>query len=187
MLGISDHKINGVSFHPSPHYDKRPNPEDINLLVVHGISLPAGQFGGPYIDDLFMGCLDCKADPSFAQLEGLRVSAHCLIRRDGHIIQYVPFNLRAWHAGVSQWQGQERCNDFSIGIELEGTDVAPYTEQQYTQLVALSRAIMRQYPAITADRIVGHEHIAPGRKTDPGPAFDWCTFKQGLAHSQECP
>ncbi|RUO42904.1 1,6-anhydro-N-acetylmuramyl-L-alanine amidase AmpD [Aliidiomarina taiwanensis] len=186
MLSISDDKINGVIFHPSPHYDARPDPTDISLLVVHGISLPAGKFGGPYVHDLFMGCLDCQADASFIALEGLRVSAHCFIRRDGQLIQYVPFHQRAWHAGVSSWQGRERCNDFSIGVELEGTDDAPYTEEQYTQLVALSKALMGSYPAITTNRIVGHEHIAPGRKTDPGPAFNWDTFKQRLTHSLEC-
>jgi len=186
VLRICDDKINSALFHPSPHQDARPDPADISLLVVHGISLPAGEFGGPYVHDLFMGCLDCQASPTFAQLEGLRVSAHCFIRRDGQLIQYVPFHRRAWHAGVSSWQGRTHCNDFSIGVELEGTDVAPYTEEQYTQLIALAKALMGSYPAITVDRIVGHEHIAPGRKTDPGPAFDWSTFKQRLAHSQEC-
>ncbi|HLV48429.1 MAG TPA: 1,6-anhydro-N-acetylmuramyl-L-alanine amidase AmpD [Aliidiomarina sp.] len=180
LLRINDHIVNGASFHPSPHKDERPIANDISLLVIHGISLPAGEFGGPHVDDLFMGCLDCAAHSSFEPLEGMRVSAHCFIRRDGALVQYVPFHQRAWHAGVSQWAGRERCNDFSIGIELEGTDVAPYTEEQYETLVQLSCALMATYPEITLDRVIGHEHIAPGRKTDPGPAFDWEMFKRRL-------
>lgn len=184
LLLIDDHIVKGVPFHPSPHKDERPLASDISLLVIHGISLPAGKFGGDYVDDLFMGCLDCSADASFASLDGLRVSAHCFIRRTGELFQYVPFQQRAWHAGVSSWEGRERCNDYSIGVELEGTDVAPYTEQQYQTLVQLSRALMTAYPAITLDRVVGHEHIAPGRKTDPGPAFNWNEFKRRLQAAQ---
>jgi AmpD protein len=162
----------------SPHADERPDPEDINLLVVHGISLPAGEFGGPYIDDLFMGTLDTTAHPDFSILEGLRVSAHCLIRRDGELLQYVPFHRRAWHAGRSQYCGRRRCNDFSIGIELEGTDEQPYTKAQYQRLAEVVEQLLQHYPALTRHRIVGHQHIAPVRKTDPGPAFDWSYFKQ---------
>lgn len=184
MLRIDDHIVNGALFHPSPHKDARPIANDISLLVIHGISLPAGEFGGNHIDDLFMGCLDSSAHSSFAELAGLRVSAHCFICRNGMLHQYVPFHQRAWHAGVSSWAGRERCNDFSIGIELEGTDVAPYTEEQYTTLVQLSSALLTTYPAITLDRVVGHEHIAPGRKTDPGPAFNWDDFKRRLAAVQ---
>lgn len=160
----------------SPHHDDRPQGETISLLVVHNISLPPGEFGHRYIDDLFMGCLDCAADPYFKDLEGLRVSAHCLIRRDGEVVQFVPFEKRAWHAGVSVFEGRARCNDFSIGIELEGTDHEAYTKVQYQQLAELTKTLLQQYPGITRERIVGHSDIAPGRKTDPGPAFNWNYF-----------
>ena len=164
----------------SPHFNERPSGDCISLLVIHNISLPPGRFGGPYIDDLFLGRLDCGADPFFADLDGLRVSAHCLIRRDGEVIQYVPFERRAWHAGVSCFEGREGCNDFSIGIELEGTDDTPYTEAQYQALVSTTLALMVRYPEITGDRIVGHCDIAPGRKTDPGGSFDWHKYRQML-------
>lgn len=169
---------------PSPHCNPRPGGE-ISLLVVHGISLPPGEFGGPWIDDLFMGRLDPMAHPFFASIAGLQVSAHCLIRRDGEVVQYVPFTLRAWHAGVSSFQGRSACNDFSIGIELEGTDEGGYTEAQYQQLAHLARLLMRVYPAITPQRIVGHCDIAPGRKTDPGPAFDWTGWRARLPLTAE--
>lgn len=180
QLRIRDHRVVEAIFHPSPHKDERPQPHEMSLVVIHGISLPAGQFGGSYVHDLFMGQLDCQAHPSLQELVGLRVSAHCFIRRDGELIQYVPFHQRAWHAGVSVWQGRDCCNDYAIGIELEGTDEELYTEQQYKTLVQLSHALMRTYPEITLERIVGHEHIAPGRKTDPGPAFQWSLFKHRL-------
>jgi N-acetyl-anhydromuramoyl-L-alanine amidase len=171
-------------FRSSPHCDARPEGDTISLLVIHNISLPAGCFTAvpeqSYVDALFMGQLNCAADPSFASLQGLRVSAHCVIWRDGRIFNYVPFAQRAWHAGVSQFDGRERCNDFSIGIELEGADNLPYTEQQYQSLIALTRYLMQQYPAITAQRIVGHCDIAPGRKTDPGKAFDWMRYREGI-------
>ncbi|RCU49903.1 1,6-anhydro-N-acetylmuramyl-L-alanine amidase AmpD [Corallincola holothuriorum] len=160
----------------SPHHDERPAGENISLLVIHNISLPPGQFGGAYIDDLFMGRLDPQADPFFQHIAGLRVSAHCLIRRDGEAVHYVPFDKRAWHAGVSSFAGRERCNDFSIGIELEGTDTVAYEKSQYRALVMLTQEIMARYPMITRERIVGHSDIAPGRKTDPGQAFDWDYF-----------
>lgn len=162
----------------SPHADARPDPADVSLLVVHGISLPAGEFGGPYIEDLFMGTLDTAAHPEFEPLAGLRVSAHCLIRRSGEVIQYVPFHQRAWHAGRSHYCGRRRCNDFSIGIELEGTDNTPYTNEQYEALAKIAALLVAYYPALTRQRIVGHQHIAPVRKTDPGPAFDWPRFHQ---------
>ncbi|MGL5030265.1 MAG: 1,6-anhydro-N-acetylmuramyl-L-alanine amidase AmpD [Aeromonas sp.] len=165
---------------PSPHHNERITPEDISLLVVHGISLPPSEFGGPFIDDLFMGRLDPAAHPYFADIYQLRVSAHCLIRRDGEVVQYVPFGARAWHAGVSSWQGREACNDFSIGIELEGTDQIPYTEVQYQVLAGMSRAIIERYPAITPVNIVGHCDIAPGRKTDPGDCFAWDYYRRLL-------
>ncbi|HDG1666375.1 TPA: 1,6-anhydro-N-acetylmuramyl-L-alanine amidase AmpD [Kluyvera ascorbata] len=166
----------GVRHVPSPHHDGRPEDEAPSLLVVHNISLPPGQFGGPWIDALFTGTIDPDADPFFAEIAHLRVSAHCLIRRDGEIVQYVPFDKRAWHAGVSSYHGRERCNDFSIGIELEGTDTLAYTDEQYQQLAALTQLLIREYPAI-ADNMTGHCDIAPVRKTDPGPAFDWARFR----------
>ncbi|ABO88596.1 N-acetyl-anhydromuranmyl-L-alanine amidase [Aeromonas salmonicida subsp. salmonicida] len=165
---------------PSPHHNERASVDDISLLVVHGISLPPGEFGGPWIDDLFLGRLDPTAHPYFASIHQLRVSAHCLIRRDGELVQYVPFGARAWHSGISSWEGREACNDFSIGIELEGTDEQPYSDAQYEVLSGLSRTISRHYPAITAQRIVGHCDIAPGRKTDPGDSFEWQRYRQML-------
>lgn len=141
------------------------------LVVVHGITLPPGEFGGPWVDDLFLGRLDPAAHPYFAAIAHLRVSAHLLIRRDGTVTQYVPFHLRAWHAGASMFGGRERCNDFSIGIELEGTDDEPYADVQYERLAGAIHALKGAYPTLAA--IAGHEDIAPGRKTDPGPAFDW--------------
>lgn len=172
-LSLSQHKLEQARFVASPHCDARPEDTPVSLIVIHGISLPAGQFGLGYIEDLFLGQLDCSADPSFAILAGLRVSAHLLIRRTGELIQYVPFNQRAWHAGVSCWQGQSACNDFSIGIELEGTDTQPYTDAQYAQLAQVIKALRAAYPNIPKHGVTGHEHIAPGRKTDPGPYFDW--------------
>lgn len=156
----------------SPHFNQRPFGE-VSLLVIHNISLPAGCFGLPYIDQLFQGCLDTSADETFADLAGLKVSAHFLIRRDGECVQYVSCDDRAWHAGVSRYAERENCNDFSIGIELEGTDTEPYTAAQYQQLVELTQALLAQYPSLSAERIVGHCDIAPMRKTDPGPSFDW--------------
>ncbi|EAR20748.1 N-acetylmuramoyl-L-alanine amidase, family 2 [Nitrococcus mobilis Nb-231] len=157
----------------SPNCDERPPETVVDLVVIHGISLPPGQFGGPWIDALFTNTLSPRAHPYFEQLHGLRVSSHLLIRRRGEVIQYVPLHRRAWHAGVSRFEGRERCNDFSIGIELEGADHRPYTEAQYRRLLGLLRAIMVAYPAVTPARIVGHCHVAPGRKSDPGPVFDW--------------
>jgi AmpD protein len=159
-----------AAWHPSPHHDARPDADDISLVVVHGISLPPGDFGGPYIDQLFMGTLDPAAHPCFGEIEGLRVSSHFLIRRDGALIQYVACNERAWHAGASTWKGRERCNDFSIGVELEGADDVPYAEPQYEALADLVRALGARYGKLD---VAGHSDIAPGRKTDPGPWFDW--------------
>lgn len=184
MLSIQQHRLQPVAFKRSPHADERPNAQDISLLVIHGISLPAGEFGGPYICQLFLGTLNCTADARFSVLNGLRVSAHCLIKRCGSVVQYVDFNRRAWHAGVSSWQGRSRCNDFAIGIELEGTDFTPYTEAQYQVLAEISALLQQQYPQISDEQIVGHEHIAPGRKTDPGPAFNWHYFRECLQAAQ---
>lgn len=171
--------MGGVKRVPSPHFNERPDNETPTLLVIHNISLPPGKFGGPWIDDLFTGTLDPEADPFFAGIAHLRVSAHCLIRRDGEIVQYVPFHLRAWHAGVSCYQGREACNDFSVGIELEGTDTLPYSDEQYMALEAVTRLLTEQYPQMAA-HITGHSDIAPGRKSDPGPAFDWERFRGSL-------
>ncbi|WP_411705685.1 1,6-anhydro-N-acetylmuramyl-L-alanine amidase AmpD [Edaphovirga cremea] len=171
--------IMGVRRVESPHCDLRPEDESPSLLVVHNISLPPGEFGDPYIDQLFTGTLDPEDHPFFAEICHLRVAAHCLIRRDGEIVQYVPFDKRAWHAGVSQWKGRERCNDFSIGIELEGTDILPFTDVQYRSLIDISELLIGYYP-ITLENITGHSDIAPGRKTDPGPAFDWPRYRLSL-------
>ncbi|HEY3732159.1 MAG TPA: 1,6-anhydro-N-acetylmuramyl-L-alanine amidase AmpD [Steroidobacteraceae bacterium] len=161
----------------SPHFDQRPVDSAPTLLVVHGISLPAGEFGGPWIDWLFTGCLPADAHPSFAEIATLRVSAHALIGRDGAITQYVPFGERAWHAGESSYQGRDACNDFSMGIELEGTDQVAYREAQYQSLAQLIGALCAAYPTLNLERLVGHSDIAPGRKTDPGPSFDWARLR----------
>ncbi|MGE9550945.1 1,6-anhydro-N-acetylmuramyl-L-alanine amidase AmpD [Erwinia amylovora] len=178
--------IHGVKRVPSPHFNERPDNETPTLLVIHNISLPPGKFGGPWIDALFTGTLDPQADPYFAGIAHLRVSAHCLIRRDGEIVQYVPFHQRAWHAGVSCYQGREACNDFSIGIELEGTDTLPYTDAQYQALEEVTRLLTEHYPQITG-HITGHSDIAPDRKTDPGPAFDWVRFRGALGQPGATP
>ncbi|WP_296805734.1 1,6-anhydro-N-acetylmuramyl-L-alanine amidase AmpD [Thiocapsa sp.] len=170
----------GAERRPSPSQDDRPPGTDIDLLVIHNISLPPGDFSGDWIDDLFLDCLDPAAHPYFRAIAGLRVSAHLLIRRSGRLLQYVAFEQRAWHAGVSRFAGRERCNDFSIGIELEGTDDIPFTDAQYVRLAECTRRILRRYPAITEDRIAGHAEIAPGRKTDPGPAFDWNRYRSSI-------
>ena len=161
----------------SPNFDARAEGVAAELLVIHNISLPPGQFGGPFIGDLFCNQLDCDAHPYFDQLRPLRVSAHFVIQRDGTLIQFVSANDRAWHAGVSSFNGRERCNDFSIGIELEGTDFEPFTDLQYEVLAALTDALRRRYPLTD---VAGHEHIAPGRKTDPGPFFDWARFRKNF-------
>jgi AmpD protein len=158
---------------PSPNSDERPAGCAVDLLVVHGISLPPREYGGRWIDALFTNTLDPRAHPYFNDIHGQRVSAHVLIGRDGFVTQYVPFDRRAWHAGVSSFEGRSACNDFSIGIELEGADDDPYEDAQYEQLAAIARTLMRRYPGITRGHLVGHSDIAPGRKTDPGPHFDW--------------
>jgi len=162
----------------SPNCDDRPAGAAVELLVIHNISLPPGEFGGAGIVDLFTNRLDPRAHPYYAAIAGLRVSAHFLIRRDGEVIQFVPCSRRAWHAGVSSWCSRERCNDYSVGIELEGCDDRPFEAVQYERLVALTRALRARYPVAG---IVGHSDIAPGRKTDPGPCFDWTRFRALLA------
>jgi AmpD protein len=158
---------------PSPNHDERPPGVSAELIVVHGISLPPGEFGGPWIDRLFTNTLPADAHPYFAGVAQARVSAHLLVRRDGGVVQYVPLQRRAWHAGVSSYLGREKCNDFSIGIELEGTDDHPYTPAQYAVLSRLIVALCAAYPQLSLARLIGHSDIAPGRKTDPGPSFDW--------------
>ena len=175
-LCIESGWLNHAEIQRSSHYEPRMKNEVINLLVVHNISLPPGQFGGEHITDFFLGKLDPSIDPYFEDIYNIRVSAHCLIKRDGSIVQYVSFNDKAWHAGISSYQGREKCNDFSIGIELEGTDVIPYTKAQYQQLSALSKCLLDTYPEIK-NNIVGHSDIAPGRKTDPGEVFNWQLFQ----------
>jgi AmpD protein len=165
----------------SNHFDPRPAGVVPELIVVHGISLPPGEFGGPWIDRLFTGGLPPDAHPFFRNIVQSRVSSHALIRRDGLVVQYVPFGARAWHAGQSQYRGRSACNDFSIGIELEGTDEIPYTEPQYQQLAALVQALLATYPLLSPEHIVGHSDVAPGRKTDPGPAFEWKRWRELLA------
>jgi AmpD protein len=157
----------------SPNFDARPGGILPELIVVHGISLPPDQFGGPWIDRLFTNTLPADEHPYFATIQNLRVSSHLLIRRDGELVQYVPFQERAWHAGASSYQGRERCNDFSIGIELEGADEVAYEPAQYRMLGAVIVMLCNAYPSLSLTRIAGHSDIAPGRKTDPGPAFDW--------------
>ena len=174
------HRLQGAAFLASPNHDERPDPQDISLLVVHAISLPPDRFGGPWIDDLFLNRLDPAADPYFESIRELRVSAHACIFRDGRITQYVPFDRRAWHAGKSVYEGRERCNDFSIGVELEGCDTQPFAGAQYHALAALTNALLRAYPRLTPARIAGHSDIAPGRKTDPGPCFDWARYRAGI-------
>ena len=164
----------------SAHFDERPTGQTAELVVIHGISLPPGQFGGPWIDQLFTASLPREAGGAFGDLAGLRVSAHALIRRDGTLTQYVPFGKRAWHAGRSQYRGRSACNDFSIGIELEGADTTPYTDAQYQSLTGLVATLIATYPTLSAGHIAGHSEVAPGRKTDPGPAFEWARWRRML-------
>ena len=177
---IEDGWVLSVNQQKSDFFTPRCQEDQIYLLVVHNISLPAGEFGGDHITNLFLGKIDPDAHPSFEDIAQLQVSAHCLIRRDGSIIQYVSFEDKAWHAGISIFNGIEKCNDFSIGIELEGADDIPYEEAQYQQLAKLAESLQIHYPLITNENIVGHCDIAKGRKTDPGQAFNWPYFHQCL-------
>jgi AmpD protein len=158
---------------PSPNCNERPREDDISLIVIHCISLPPGEFGGEWIDRLFTNTLPKDAHPYFESIHHLRVAAHVLIRRDGTLTQYVPFHQRAWHAGASSYRGRDTCNDFSIGIELEGTETVHYTEAQYGRLADVIQALLAHYPALSREAITGHSDIAPGRKADPGPSFHW--------------
>jgi AmpD protein len=169
--GDSDGWLPGARHVPSPNFDERPGNEPIRLIVIHAISLPPGEFGGPEIIRLFTNCLDPEAHPYFREIRDIRVSAHFLVRRDGELIQFVSCSGRAWHAGISNWMGRENCNNFSLGIELEGCDELPFEDAQYLALNRLLADLRRRF---SIDAVVGHSDIAPGRKTDPGPCFDWC-------------
>ncbi|TCK16428.1 1,6-anhydro-N-acetylmuramyl-L-alanine amidase AmpD [Marinobacterium mangrovicola] len=181
-FSIENHCLTPAEQCLSPNHNDRPVGE-ISLLVIHNISLPPGQFGGPGIRQLFTNCLNPDEHPYYREIHQLEVSAHLLIDRKGRVIQFVPFDKRAWHAGLSCFDGREACNDFSIGIELEGADDTPYSDEQYAALVAITQVLMQSYPDITLDRICGHSDIAAGRKTDPGPAFDWQRYRDSLRRS----
>jgi len=172
--------IRGAEFRPSPNCDDRPAQIEPEVLIIHAISLPPGEFGGQAIDQLFTNCLDPDEHTYFQEISGLEVSAHLLIRRTGELIQYVPLVRRAWHAGVSRCEGREHVNDFSIGIELEGSDNQEFEAVQYDVLVGLTKLLMQEFPAIRSERIYGHSDISPGRKTDPGPFFDWTGYRERI-------
>ena len=179
-MQIIDHLLEPARQVPSPNCGDRPDKDNVDLVVVHSISLPPGQYGGTQIEQFFSNTLDCTEHPYFQQIEGLKVSAHLLIRRNGEIVQFVPFNRRAWHAGESSYKGRSNCNDFSIGIELEGTDVEPFDPAQYQQLARVCHALEAAYPGFSLQNITGHSDISPGRKTDPGSGFDWQYFSSLL-------
>ncbi len=181
MDAIEQGWLNFAVRRPSANCNQRPDPTEISLLVIHNISLPPGQFGGSCVERLFCNQLDWSEHPFFETIQGITVSAHLFIRRDGQVLQFVPFHERAWHAGQSQFLGRANCNDFSIGIELEGTDDSPYEVAQYDQLTRITRLLLDHYPALAPDRIVGHSDIAPGRKTDPGSHFDWALYRGALS------
>ena len=173
MYVNSEHELNVAEQKHSVNCDARPDSADVCLLVIHNITLPAGEDRVDYIDALFCNTLDCSAHPSFSDLENQRVSAHLLICRDGTVRQYVAFDRRAWHAGLSSWNGRTSCNDYAIGIELQGTDTKVYEDTQYSVLADVVRALLKHYPQLSCSHIVGHQEIAPGRKTDPGSSFEW--------------
>lgn len=175
--------VEGARFVPSPNCDARPSGCTPEVLIVHAISLPPGEFGGPGIEQLFCNVLANTAHPYYAGIADLKVSAHLLVRRDGELVQFVPLHLRAWHAGQSLCEGRPRVNDFSVGVELEGCDIERFEDAQYEVLGDLTRALIDAYPAINASRIYGHSDISPGRKTDPGPGFDWDRFRATLGDS----
>ncbi len=183
-LTITQGWLDNIRHVKSPNCDPRPS-DEISLLVIHCISLPPEQFGGNYIERLFTNRLPADGHPYFREICKLRVSAHLLIGRQGTLTQFVPFHMRAWHAGVSCYQGRQCCNDFSIGIELEGTETTPYTDCQYHCLTQVTQALMEYYPGLSPQAITGHSDIAPGRKTDPGPAFDWARYLQPLMEKSQ--
>ena len=179
-LTLRDHRLLEAEQVPSPNCDERPSGATLDLIVIHNISLPPKQYGNGNIQRLFCNQLDCTSHPYFKDLQTLRVSAHLLVNREGDLSQFVPFHRRAWHAGISAYRGREACNDFSIGIELEGSDDESFTDSQYSTLIAAVQCLLDGDTSLSADAIVGHSDIAPGRKTDPGPAFDWQRFRAGL-------
>jgi len=177
---LKDGLVTTARYVPSPNCDDRPDGSGISLIVVHGISLPPGEFGGPGIDELFTNQLNPDGHPYYREIHELKVSSHLLIRRDGELVQYVPLHKRAWHAGQSSYQGRDQCNDFAIGIELEGSDEIPYEDVQYETLKDVVRLLCDNFPGLDSSRIAGHCDISPGRKTDPGPAFEWARLKADL-------
>lgn len=179
-FSINNGIIEPVRQNPSPNYDSRPESVQPSLIVIHNISLPPDEFGGSGIDELFTNRLDPDDHPFYAEICHLKVASHLLIRRDGEVVQYVPFHKRAFHAGISCYQGRDNCNDFSIGIELEGSDLVQFTAVQYQQLIAVIISLCDAYPTLKRENITGHQHIAPGRKTDPGPFFDWKILSEKL-------
>lgn len=187
QVDLDSARMRGATYIASPNFDSRPAGVEADLIVVHGISLPPGEFGGPWIDRLFTNALPPDAHPYFAEVADLRVSSHLCIRRDGEVTQYVKFTERAWHAGQSSYDGREACNDFSIGVELEGTDTLAYDDLQYQSLAHVVAALCAAYPRLTPTRMAGHSDIAPGRKTDPGPAFDWPHARRLIAGACAAP
>lgn len=180
MHVIDDHRLARTRYQRSPNCNRRPDPAEISLVVIHGISLPPGKFGTGLVNDLFLNKLDVSIDPALEDLQGVTVSAHLFIDRRGRTTQFVPFDERAWHAGTSSWRGRDGCNDFAIGIELEGVDHRPYTRAQYRRLRKVLAALLEHYPTLSRSAIVGHQEVAPGRKTDPGSVFDWSKVLTGL-------
>jgi len=171
-----------MRFMPSPHHGDRPEGSDIDLVVLHAISLPPGEFESEHIESFFMGSLDTTLHPDFDTLTGVRVSAHFVVDRAGNITQFVPLSKRAWHAGDSIWEGRSNCNDYSIGIEMIGDEKQPFTQAQYRETARLCRVIMQHFPEVSRERIVGHQDVAPGRKWDPGKQWEWAKFRRSLSH-----
>jgi len=180
LFTITDHRVDQAEFILSPNFSDRPEGVEPTLLVIHNISLPPGEFGGSYIADFFQNKLDTSKHPFFEEIADLQVSSHLFVDREGQLIQFVDLNKKAWHAGISEFEGKKECNDFSIGIELEGTDTEPYSDKQYLSLISLTNCLMERYSGISTERIVGHCDIAPSRKTDPGVSFDWSRYKNSL-------
>lgn len=170
-----------MQFLPSPHFNERPDSSAVDLIVLHAISLPPGEFESNPVSDFFMGELDCNQHPDFSSLEGVRVSAHFVVDRKGKITQFVPISRRAWHAGKSSWEGRDNCNDYSIGIEMIGDEKAPFTQAQYRETARLCRVLMQQFSLSSRERIVGHQDVAPGRKWDPGKQWNWAKFQRSFS------
>ena len=179
-MEIEDHLLKGIKFLKSPNFNNRPIEEEIKLIIIHSISLPPKMYGKTYVEDFFMNKLNISDHDYFNEIKDLKVSSHIYIKRDGEIIQFVPFNKRAWHAGISSYDGVDNCNDYSIGIELEGTDNSEFTDQQYNCLMEISKLLILNYPNLCKERIVGHSTIAPNRKTDPGSFFNWSKLLDNL-------